>query len=32
MDNFPLEFDFSLCELLSVIVNVMLSENQLDVG
>ena len=32
MDNFSLEFDFSLCELFSVIVNVMLSENQLDVG
>ena len=32
MDNFPLEFDFSLRELFSVIVNVMLSENQLDVG
>ena len=30
MDNFPLEFDFSFWELLSVIVKVMLAEYQLD--
>ena len=29
MDNFPLEFDFSFWELLSVIVKVMLAEYQL---
>ena len=30
MDNFSLQFEFSLCKLFSVIVNVMLSENKLN--